>query len=172
MMGYISDHTRSRWGRRRPYIFVGAILAGTRVRSDVAAARGSPPSFYFWFFLVASVIYFLTYTVYATPFVAFGYEMTPTITSVLDCTPSPIRPASWRGSESPGSTRSWPASCLRTPPRRSRVGTLGRRSDRAHGNRARDLLSRKNGQLETSRVIARNSRFREKHRRFLQGNRA
>ena len=28
LMGYISDNTRSRWGRRRPYIFVGAIAAG------------------------------------------------------------------------------------------------------------------------------------------------
>ena len=28
LMGFISDNTRSRWGRRRPYIFVGAILAG------------------------------------------------------------------------------------------------------------------------------------------------
>ena len=28
MLGYISDNTRSRWGRRRPYIFSGAILAG------------------------------------------------------------------------------------------------------------------------------------------------
>ena len=26
VMGYISDHTRTRWGRRRPYIFVGAIV--------------------------------------------------------------------------------------------------------------------------------------------------
>jgi len=28
MLGYISDHTRTRWGRRRPFIFVGALLAG------------------------------------------------------------------------------------------------------------------------------------------------
>jgi GPH family glycoside/pentoside/hexuronide:cation symporter len=28
LMGYISDHTKSRWGRRRPYIFAGAIIAG------------------------------------------------------------------------------------------------------------------------------------------------
>jgi GPH family glycoside/pentoside/hexuronide:cation symporter len=39
--------------------------------------EGNSQSFYFWFFLTASVVYFLTYTVYATPFVAFGYEMTP-----------------------------------------------------------------------------------------------
>ena len=28
LMGYISDNTRSRWGRRRPYIFIGAIMVG------------------------------------------------------------------------------------------------------------------------------------------------
>ena len=28
MLGYISDNTRTRWGRRRPFIFSGAILAG------------------------------------------------------------------------------------------------------------------------------------------------
>ncbi len=33
--------------------------------------------YYFWFFLAMSILFFLCYTVYATPFVAFGYEMTP-----------------------------------------------------------------------------------------------
>ena len=28
VMGYITDNTKSRWGRRRPYIFIGAIIAG------------------------------------------------------------------------------------------------------------------------------------------------
>ena len=32
---------------------------------------------YFWYFLAMSILFFLAYTVYATPFVAFGYEMTP-----------------------------------------------------------------------------------------------
>jgi GPH family glycoside/pentoside/hexuronide:cation symporter len=31
---------------------------------------------YFWYFLIMSLLFFLAYTVYATPFVAFGYEMT------------------------------------------------------------------------------------------------
>ena len=28
LLGYISDNTRTRWGRRRPYIFTGAIISG------------------------------------------------------------------------------------------------------------------------------------------------
>ncbi|MHC5121828.1 MAG: MFS transporter, partial [Planctomycetota bacterium] len=28
MLGYISDNTRTRWGRRRPFILVGALVAG------------------------------------------------------------------------------------------------------------------------------------------------
>ena len=28
IMGFISDNTKSRWGRRRPYIFIGAIISG------------------------------------------------------------------------------------------------------------------------------------------------
>ena len=32
VFGYLSDRTRSRWGRRRPYLVVGAlVLAGTTV---------------------------------------------------------------------------------------------------------------------------------------------
>ena len=76
-MGYISDNTRSRWGRRRPYIFAGAILAGLVFAAMWQLPPGHSESFYFWTFMTASIFYFLTYTVYATPFVAFGFEMTP-----------------------------------------------------------------------------------------------
>ncbi len=77
MMGYISDNTRSRWGRRRPYILAGAILAGLVFAAMWQLPAGHSESFYFWIFMTASILYFLTYTVYATPFVAFGFEMTP-----------------------------------------------------------------------------------------------
>jgi len=77
LMGYVSDNTRSRWGRRRPYIFLGAITAGLVFAGMWQFPDGQTKAFYFWFFLLGSILYFLTYTVYATPFVAFGYEMTP-----------------------------------------------------------------------------------------------
>ena len=77
LMGYISDNTRSQWGRRRPYIFLGAIISGLVFASMWQFPEGQTKTFYFWFFLIGSILYFLTYTIYATPFVAFGYEMTP-----------------------------------------------------------------------------------------------
>jgi GPH family glycoside/pentoside/hexuronide:cation symporter len=77
MLGYISDNTRSRWGRRRPYIFFGALAAGLIFALMWQLPAGHSQSFYFWVFLSASILFFLAYTVYATPFVAFGYEMTP-----------------------------------------------------------------------------------------------
>lgn len=76
LMGYISDNTRSRWGRRRPYIFAGAVVAGLVFAGMWQLPNGYSETAYFWFFLIALITYFLTYTMYATPFVAFGYEMT------------------------------------------------------------------------------------------------
>jgi GPH family glycoside/pentoside/hexuronide:cation symporter len=77
LMGYLSDHTTSRWGRRRPYIFVGAILAGITFALLWQLPRGHSESFYFWFFLLGSLVFYLAYTVFATPWVALGYELTP-----------------------------------------------------------------------------------------------
>ncbi|MEC8556612.1 MAG: MFS transporter [Planctomycetota bacterium] len=76
LMGFLSDNTRTRWGRRRPYIFAGAVVSGLVFIGMWQMPLGYSKDFYFWFFLVALVTYFLTYTIYATPFVAFGYEMT------------------------------------------------------------------------------------------------
>lgn len=76
MVGYISDNTRTKWGRRRPYILAGAVLAGLVFALMWQLPEGRTESFYFWVFLGASILFFLTYTLYATPFVALGYEMT------------------------------------------------------------------------------------------------
>ena len=76
MVGYISDNTHTRWGRRRPYILIGAILSGLVFALMWQLPEGHSESFYFWVFLGASIVFFLAYTLYAAPFVAFGYEMT------------------------------------------------------------------------------------------------
>ncbi|MGI9219929.1 MAG: MFS transporter [Woeseiaceae bacterium] len=77
LMGYISDNTRSRWGRRRPYIFCGAILVGIVFALLWQLPDGKTENYYFWFFLIGSFIFYLAYTMFATPWVALGYELTP-----------------------------------------------------------------------------------------------
>ena len=77
LMGYISDRTRSRWGRRRPYIFGGAIAVGIIYALLWQLPEGRSENYYFWYFLIGSLAFYLAYTVFATPWVALGYELTP-----------------------------------------------------------------------------------------------
>ena len=77
LMGYISDNTKSRWGRRRPYILFGAIAVGIVYAVLWQLPREMSEAFYFWYFLIGSLIFYLAYTVFATPWVAMGYELTP-----------------------------------------------------------------------------------------------
>lgn len=77
IMGFISDNTESRWGRRRPYIFAGAIAAGIIFALLWQLPRGQSDTFYFVYFLIGSILFYMGYTVFATPWVALGYELTP-----------------------------------------------------------------------------------------------
>jgi len=77
LMGYVSDHTRSRWGRRRPFLFVGALLSGLLYILLWSMPQGMSETFYFVWFLVGSILFYGAYTVFATPWVALGYELTP-----------------------------------------------------------------------------------------------
>jgi glycoside/pentoside/hexuronide:cation symporter, GPH family len=76
VMGYISDNTHSKYGRRRPYIFIGAIGVGLVFALMWQLPAGYSEMFYFWFFLIGSLIFYLFYTIYAAPWVALGYELT------------------------------------------------------------------------------------------------
>ena len=72
IMGYISDHTRTRWGRRRPYIFVGAIFTAILFVILWQLPADKSETFYFVYFLVVSIFFYMAYTVWATPWVAMG----------------------------------------------------------------------------------------------------
>lgn len=76
IMGFISDNTKSKWGRRRPYIFVGAILSGIFYILLWQLSPENSQMFNFWYFLIFSLIFLTGNTIYATPLVGLGYEMT------------------------------------------------------------------------------------------------
>ncbi|MCB0558900.1 MAG: MFS transporter [Phaeodactylibacter sp.] len=76
IMGFISDNTNSRWGRRRPYIFVGAILSGVLFAVLWQLDENNTPNYNFWYFLILSLVYLVGNTIFSTPLIGLGYEMT------------------------------------------------------------------------------------------------
>lgn len=76
IMGYISDNTTSRWGRRKPYIFIGAILSGILFAVLWQLYPDNSQTYNFWYFLIFSLIYLLGNTMFSTPLIGLGYEMT------------------------------------------------------------------------------------------------
>ncbi|MDI1233642.1 MAG: MFS transporter [bacterium] len=76
IIGFISDNTKSKYGRRRPYIFVGAILCSILffVQWQLFPENGS--TYNFWYFLVFSILFIISNALFATPLIGLGYEMT------------------------------------------------------------------------------------------------
>jgi glycoside/pentoside/hexuronide:cation symporter, GPH family len=75
IIGGLSDRCQSRWGRRRPFMTVGAVAAGV-----LCMVLWSPPSSLgttglFWWLLVVSVLYLTAYAAYSVPYQALGLEL-------------------------------------------------------------------------------------------------
>jgi GPH family glycoside/pentoside/hexuronide:cation symporter len=76
IMGFISDNTKSRFGRRRPYIFIGAISSGILFAVLWQLSPDNSTTYNFWYFLIFSLIYLTGNTIFSTPLIGLGYEMT------------------------------------------------------------------------------------------------
>lgn len=75
IMGFISDNTRSKWGRRRQYVFIGSIIMGISFVIMWQLYRESGVDYNFAFFLFWSFVFYLGLTIFSVPYVAMGYEM-------------------------------------------------------------------------------------------------
>lgn len=76
IMGFISDNTNTRWGRRRPYILIGAILSGIFFAMLWQLDETNSVTYNFWYFLIMSMVFLVGNTMFATPLIGLGYEMT------------------------------------------------------------------------------------------------
>ncbi|MDC6365145.1 MULTISPECIES: MFS transporter [Flavobacteriaceae] len=76
IMGFISDNTKSRWGRRRPYIFGGAIISGILFILMWQLDENASQTFNFWYVMILQILFLVGNTMFATPLVGLGYEMT------------------------------------------------------------------------------------------------
>ena len=76
VMGFISDNTTSRWGRRRPYIFLGAIISGVLFFLMWQIDDNASQTYIIWHVMVLQILFLVGNTMFATPLVGLGYEMT------------------------------------------------------------------------------------------------
>lgn len=75
IMGFISDNTRSKWGRRRQYVLAGAVMMGIAFVAMWQLHRSDGLTYNFVYFLLWSLVFFTGLTVFSIPYVAMGYEM-------------------------------------------------------------------------------------------------
>ncbi|WP_242158047.1 MFS transporter [Aestuariivivens sediminis] len=75
IMGFISDNTKSRWGRRRQYVMIGAIIMGMAFIIMWQLYRADGIDYNFTYFLLWSFVFYLGLTIFSVPYVAMGYEM-------------------------------------------------------------------------------------------------
>ena len=77
LFGWLSDNARSRWGRRRPFILVGGVLAGIGLPLMFAVGRGWSDMQYFAFMLATTLLYVPVMSCFNLPWLSLGAELTP-----------------------------------------------------------------------------------------------
>ena len=76
-MGRISDNCHSRFGRRRPFVVTGALVMGTLFTFVWTVPACFSDLQKIIYFTVMQLAFFTAYTVFAVPYNALTYEMTP-----------------------------------------------------------------------------------------------
>lgn len=77
LMGWISDNFKSRWGRRRPFILLGAVLGGITFPLFWWAPLGMTEMQTAAWMLVTGVLFYTSFTIWSVPYQSMQLEMTP-----------------------------------------------------------------------------------------------
>ncbi len=77
LVGYVSDNSRARYGRRRPFMFFGALISGLLFALLFQLHKENGEIFNFWYFLVIQCLFVVSFAFFAIPWIALGFEMTP-----------------------------------------------------------------------------------------------
>ena len=77
LMGKISDNFHSKWGRRKPFIVIGAVLMGIVFGLIWMVPEEWGQAAKLVYFIVMQFIFFACYSMFSVPYTALTYEMTP-----------------------------------------------------------------------------------------------
>jgi len=75
-IGSVSDNCQSHWGRRRPFILVGAVLTALCSAGIWFFPAGRSPAFYFGWLAAGSFLLASAYSIFVVPYGALGLELT------------------------------------------------------------------------------------------------
>lgn len=76
-VGTVSDRSKSKWGRRKPFVFVGAILTGLFFPVIWMAPEGWTAHAVTIYLFIVVFIYYTLYSIFSVPYEALGAELTP-----------------------------------------------------------------------------------------------
>nr|WP_281398231.1 MFS transporter [Ruficoccus amylovorans] len=77
VMGRISDRFHSRYGRRRPFIFCGALLMGLSFGMIWMVPTGWSEGGIMTWFIITSLVFYTCFTVFSVPYTSLTFEMSP-----------------------------------------------------------------------------------------------
>lgn len=77
MAGFISDNLKTRWGRRRPMIFIGAILQAIAFGLIWMVPGGWSEKSMAAYLLATLLVFYTCYTIFGVPLTSLTFEMTP-----------------------------------------------------------------------------------------------
>lgn len=77
IMGWISDNTRSRWGRRRPYLVLGSVLCALALPALWWVEREWSPALQLTWLVAAGLVLFTCSTLFCVPYESLQLELTP-----------------------------------------------------------------------------------------------
>ncbi|MGD0338381.1 MAG: MFS transporter [Bacteroidota bacterium] len=75
MIGNLSDNTKSRWGRRRPWIFIGSILMSILFVAIWFTPRPDGGSFPIVYLIAMCSLFYFAFTIWNIPYSGLGLEL-------------------------------------------------------------------------------------------------
>lgn len=76
ILGHLSDNTHTRWGRRKPFLLLGATLAAFALAALWWADRDWPPSAQLAYLFVLGTVFYCSWGLYSMAWNSIGYELT------------------------------------------------------------------------------------------------
>jgi GPH family glycoside/pentoside/hexuronide:cation symporter len=76
LIGYLSDNTRTRWGRRYPWIVLGALPFGLTFFLTWVVPGWESETAKFWYYVIMSLLFQVFYTVVNLPYTTLTAELT------------------------------------------------------------------------------------------------